>query len=90
MEADCLKCHNNPATGSPKTDWQLDDVRGAVEIIRPLDNAVALNYSRLQWTILGTVAVYGLGPIGQPIHCSFHHSLSTRLSWHPLLVTTTL
>ena len=37
----CLKCHNDPATGSPKTDWRVGDLRGVLEVIRPLDDIVA-------------------------------------------------
>ena len=35
MREDCVSCHNShPA--SPKTDWSAGDVRGVLEIIRPL------------------------------------------------------
>jgi hypothetical protein len=30
------------------------------------------------------------GPTGQPIHCSFHQTLSIRLSWQPQSATATL
>jgi protein kinase-like protein/uncharacterized protein DUF3365 len=34
----CLGCHNNTKDpNTPKTDWKVGDVRGVVEIIRPLD-----------------------------------------------------
>src|SRR5262245_10698199 len=38
LQTSCLQCHNDPKTGSPKTDWRAGEVRGVVEIIRPLDN----------------------------------------------------
>jgi PAS domain S-box-containing protein len=64
MQQSCVNCHNDPSTHSPKTDWKVGDVRGALEIIRPLDNSVAQSYTGLQWTLMGTVVVYGLGLIG--------------------------
>jgi adenylate cyclase len=36
MRATCLNCHNYDAN-STKKDWKVGDVRGVVEIIRPLD-----------------------------------------------------
>lgn len=59
-EQSCLICHNNPRTGSPKTDWKVGAVRGALEIIRPLDDEVAQNYAGMQRVFLATVASYGL------------------------------
>ena len=37
MQASCVACHNSMA-GSPKTDWQTGDVRGALEISIPAKN----------------------------------------------------
>ncbi|HKI38103.1 MAG TPA: PAS domain S-box protein, partial [Gemmataceae bacterium] len=37
---------------------------GVLEIIRPLDRGVAGLHERLQWSLLGTTAVYGLGLLG--------------------------
>lgn len=37
----CVACHNS-YPGSPKTDWKVGDVRGALEVTHPLD-AWALN-----------------------------------------------
>ncbi len=36
MERSCVECHNTHPR-SPKKDWQVGDVRGVLEIIRPLD-----------------------------------------------------
>lgn len=36
MSQSCIDCHNTHPD-SPKKDWELGDVRGAVEIIRPLN-----------------------------------------------------
>jgi hypothetical protein len=40
MKASCIDCHNQHPD-STKTDWQVGDVRGVLEIIRPLDRDVA-------------------------------------------------
>ncbi len=37
MQQSCVDCHNNPNNlQSPKKDWKVGDVRGVLEIIRPL------------------------------------------------------
>jgi adenylate cyclase len=36
MKESCVACHNTHPL-SPKKDWQVGDVRGVLEIIRPLD-----------------------------------------------------
>lgn len=38
----CLDCHNNRAD-SPKTDWQLNDVRGVFEVITPFKDDFVLS-----------------------------------------------
>jgi PAS domain S-box-containing protein len=49
MRTRCVDCHNlHPA--SPKTDWQVGDVRGVLEVILPLDRAIAQTYVGLQGT----------------------------------------
>ncbi len=37
LRESCLSCHNKDTQNSPKLDWKVGDVRGVVEIIRPLD-----------------------------------------------------
>jgi adenylate cyclase len=39
MQADCVSCHNNHPD-SRKHDWKEGDVRGVLEIIRPLEKDV--------------------------------------------------
>jgi PAS domain S-box-containing protein len=49
MRPSCVNCHNmHPA--SPKTDWKTGDVRGILEVILPLDRAVAQTYVGLKGT----------------------------------------
>jgi hypothetical protein len=55
----CVKCHNTHPD-SPKTDWKVGDVRGVLEIIRPLDDAVAQTRARLRWLFIIPVATGGL------------------------------
>jgi hypothetical protein len=40
MRGTCVECHNSHPD-STKRDWKEDDVRGVLEIIRPLDSDVA-------------------------------------------------
>jgi len=54
MEASCVPCHNSHPD-SPKTDWREGDVRGVLEIIRPLDEDVA----RTRQGVLGRLLVVG-------------------------------
>jgi len=60
----CLGCHNNPNDkNTPKTDWKVGDVRGVVEIIRPLDRdeARARDGLRETFVLMGIVAGSLLG-----------------------------
>jgi adenylate cyclase len=40
MQPTCIQCHNTHPD-SPKKDWRVGEVRGVVEIIRPLDRDAA-------------------------------------------------
>jgi hypothetical protein len=66
MTASCVDCHNSHGE-STKTDWKVGDVRGVVEIIRPLDADVARIRRGLQGTFFlvgcvgaGLLALSGL------------------------------
>ena len=64
MRASCVSCHNShPA--SPKTDWKVGDVRGVLEVIRPLDRVVAQTHAGLRGTfvMMMTMGVLGLGAL---------------------------
>ena len=46
----CVECHNN-RIDTPKNDWKLGDVRGALEIILPLENQFLLNSKEIKQII---------------------------------------
>ena len=58
MEASCVACHNTHEA-SPKTDWKIGDVRGVLEIIRPLDQDFERMKSGLRGTLLVVAAIVG-------------------------------
>ena len=47
----CVSCHNNIAN-TPKNSWKLGDVRGALEIIIPIEAIVENNFSNTIQTII--------------------------------------
>ncbi len=60
MEAACVQCHNT-YPGSPKTDWEVGDVRGVIEIRRKLDQVGAgLHSGLLNAAILSAFLILGL------------------------------
>ena len=69
MEAGCVSCHNSHPD-SPKTNWKLGDVRGVLEIIRPLDSIIAQTHAGLRETfalmvIIGILGLFGLAKLRQ-------------------------
>ena len=62
MGTSCISCHNSHP-GSLKTDWKVGDVRGVLEVIRPLDRVVAQTHAGLRGTVflMMTMGVVGLG-----------------------------
>jgi hypothetical protein len=63
LRESCLNCHNHDKVNSPKLDWKVGDVRGVVEIIRPLDRDAARARAGLRDTfvLVGVVAGSLLG-----------------------------
>src|SRR5262245_32863992 len=61
MEAGCISCHNKHPD-SPKTDWKVGDVRGVIEIIRPLDSVIAQVHASLRDTfaLMAIIGIVGL------------------------------
>ncbi|MDO9100920.1 MAG: ATP-binding protein [Candidatus Nitrotoga sp.] len=64
MSAECVGCHN-ARPDSPKHDWKVGDVRGVLEIIRPLDVVVAQSRADLRdiFILFGTLLALGLGAL---------------------------
>jgi serine/threonine protein kinase len=59
MEDSCVKCHNTHPLSSRK-DWRVGDVRGVLEIIRPLDKDEARVGEALGLALLLSAVVSGL------------------------------
>src|SRR5262245_27701983 len=65
MRSQCVDCHNHHPE-SPKTDWKVGDVRGVLEIIRPMDPVIAKTHAGLRGTfaLLAFVAAAGTCALG--------------------------
>ena len=61
MTEGCVACHNSHPQ-SPKSDWQVGDVRGIVEVVVPVDQ-VDRSISRSAMT-LGALVVASFGALG--------------------------
>lgn len=59
MERSCVECHSTHPQ-SPRKDWQVGDVRGVLEIIRPLDKDEARVGDALRLALLLSAVVSGL------------------------------
>ncbi|HEY9297401.1 MAG TPA: adenylate/guanylate cyclase domain-containing protein [Phormidium sp.] len=61
LEPSCVDCHNKHPS-SPKTDWQVGDVRGVLEISSSLDSLMHKTNEGLQGTFLtlGMLSLFGL------------------------------
>ncbi len=62
MQASCVACHNS-YPGSPKTDWKLGDVRGALEVRIPVQSWKGRGEEMI-FRSLGVLAVVGLVGLG--------------------------
>ena len=64
MRAECISCHN-ARPDSPKHDWKVGDVRGVLEVIRPLDSVVAQSHADLRhfFILFGALLTLGLGAL---------------------------
>ncbi len=78
MKKACVECHNSHPQ-SPKKDWKVDEVRGVLEVIRPVGNEVAATHKALLYTINGAVMVYGFGLLGMLLLLQRVHQTSQRL-----------
>ena len=59
MENSCVQCHSTHDQ-SPRKDWRVGDVRGVLEIIRPLDKDEARVGEALRLALLLSAVVSGL------------------------------
>jgi serine/threonine protein kinase len=59
MQRSCVECHNSHPR-SPRKDWQVGDVRGVLEIIRPLDREEARVGEALSLALFLSAVVSGL------------------------------
>jgi signal transduction histidine kinase len=78
MRPACVSCHNKHPD-SPKKDWKVGDVRGVLQVVRPLDKVVAQTNQGLRGTfaLLATLGVLGLAALSLVI--SKLHRNSTEL-----------
>ena len=65
----CVNCHNTHPL-SPKTDWRIGDVRGVIEVIIPIDEALRESEAAaIDLSLLVAVGVLtGLFAIGMVVH----------------------
>jgi len=60
MRQSCIKCHNtHPQT--PKSDWELGDVRGVLEVILPVGTKESDVQRQLIGTFLLMILLFGVG-----------------------------
>ena len=66
MKPSCVGCHNSHPQ-SPKRDWQVGDVRGVLEVVRPLENVMAQRRSGLHEIFLAMLGLTVSGLLGLSI-----------------------
>jgi methyl-accepting chemotaxis protein len=57
----CVGCHNQHPE-SPKTNWRLNDVRGVLEVVTPINSEIVRNelmMANVQWGLVGTYGALG-------------------------------
>ncbi|MET1256175.1 methyl-accepting chemotaxis protein [Aliikangiella maris] len=52
----CVDCHN-AYPGTPKTDWQLGQVRGVLEVIKPINDVYQISSQSRVVIVTGTVVI---------------------------------
>jgi hypothetical protein len=80
MKKNCLDCHNDRARYEPPArcrprDWEVDEVRGVLEIVRPLEE----DYAQMRQTLLGTYGIVGGGALGLLAVCWLVFAVGRRL-----------
>lgn len=56
LQATCVACHNS-YPGTPKTDWKEGEVRGVLEVIRPISSLHLENEAQAWQTFLAMVGI---------------------------------
>jgi len=56
LQTSCVACHNS-YPGTPKTDWKEGDVRGVLEVIRPISSLHLDNESQAWQTFLAMLGI---------------------------------
>lgn len=56
MQPACVACHNT-YPGTPKNDWKVGDVRGVLEVIRPISSLHLQNEAQAWQTFLAMVGI---------------------------------
>jgi eukaryotic-like serine/threonine-protein kinase len=79
MERSCVECHSTHPQ-SPRKDWQVGDVRGVLEIIRPLDKDEARVREALRLALLLSAVVSGL-LLGGSMLVVWAGRRRTRVAW---------
>jgi serine/threonine protein kinase len=59
MQQSCVDCHNNHPDSDDKKDWRVGDVRGVLEIIRPLDQDAEQTRKGLRGTFVLMAVIFG-------------------------------
>ena len=59
MDRSCVSCHNSHPQ-SPKTNWKVGDVRGLIEVVRPI-NAITHGAQDLSWNLVAFIGAAGIG-----------------------------
>ena len=75
MTPSCVACHNT-YPGTPKTDWQVGDVRGVLEITQSLEQFKTQTRTGLQETflMLGGLSIVGISGLALSIRRLRQHS----------------
>lgn len=74
MKSQCVECHNNHPQ-SPKVTWKVGDMRGVLEVIKPLDHAVSLTKENMEETF---ILLFTLTILGAALFYFVIHSLRSR------------
>ncbi len=82
MRSSCISCHNSHPD-SPKTDWQIGDVRGVVSVTQPLDQIAAHTHKQLSQTFIVFSCIALAGFVGLTYLTVRFHGTVTALQHEP-------